>query len=69
MKILRWLSSIDPESNHKAAQGLRQVGTGGWLTAGKIYQDWFNAAGSFLWLYGLRMLLPRVFNSGSVLIS
>lgn len=66
MKILQWLSSVDPEPNHRAAQNLRQIGTGDWLTGGKTYRDWFNAGSSFLWLYGLRMLLLLIFRSRSV---
>lgn len=60
MKIVQWLSTADPEPNHRAAQNRRQSGTGRWLTGGKAYGDWFNAEGSFLWLYGMRMLLAHL---------
>lgn len=52
--ILQWLPYIDYRSNHHAACGLQQPGTGVWFTEGEDFKRWQDIAGSTLWLHGIR---------------
>lgn len=52
-KLLGWISSVECESNHRAAIRLRQEGTGLWFTEGIEFEKWENGSTPLLWLYGL----------------
>jgi hypothetical protein len=55
-KLLGWLSSIDPSSNHKIALGKPKVETGTWLIRQNLDFDvWKNAPNSLIWLNGKGM--------------
>jgi hypothetical protein len=57
-RIRDWLSAPDPFLNHAAARKKRQPLTGDWFLSGEMYGSWRYSPGSFLWLYGIRKLLP-----------
>ena len=50
--ILCWLSPPDPWTNHNAARGLHQTGTGQWVLDNDAYKAWLCGANRHLWLYG-----------------
>lgn len=53
--ILRWISSIPYEDNHKTACKGRTEGTGEWLLNHEQYRDWRGSSASMiLWLHGFR---------------
>jgi hypothetical protein len=53
-KIHRWLSSLDPSSNHNHAYKKRQPTTGAWFVGGDQFAEWKFSSNSFLWLHGIR---------------
>lgn len=56
--IRDWLAAPDPFPNHAAARKKRQPLTGDWFLGGELYGSWKSTPRSFLWLYGIRKLLP-----------
>lgn len=53
--ILRWISSIPYEDNHKTARKGRTEETGEWLLNHEQYRDWRGSSASMiLWLHGFR---------------
>lgn len=57
-RIRDWLSAPDPFLNHATARKKRQPLTGDWFLSGEMYKSWRYSPRSFLWLYGIRKLLP-----------
>ena len=56
--ILRWISSIPYEENHRTARKGRIDGTGKWLLNHKRYQEWRGSSASMiLWLHGFRQFV------------
>lgn len=53
-KLLRWLSSTNPSTNHEAARKKHEPSTGAWLLRSQSFIEWKNSANSFLWLHGIR---------------
>jgi len=53
-KIHRWLSSLDPSSNHNDACKKRQPTTGAWFVGSDQFAEWKFSSNSFLWLHGIR---------------
>jgi hypothetical protein len=51
-KILAWLNKTDPISNHTAACGKRQIGTGEWFISSHEFSYWLQPKRS-LWLHGI----------------
>jgi hypothetical protein len=51
-KILRWLQTTDPSSNHNRACSSHKPGTGDWFTKGQSYRTWLAKPNSFFWLNG-----------------
>lgn len=56
-EIIRWLSVVDPSSNHHAACNKHQAKTGEWLIHHSAFEDWKSKKNSLLWLYGKRECL------------
>lgn len=56
-KIIRWLSNVDPSSNHDAACSKHQAKTGEWLINHSAFEDWKSKKNSLLWLHGKRECL------------
>ncbi len=53
LKLLEWLSSVDPSINYHAARKMHAQSTGDWLVKGsKDFQRWKKDPGSQLWLCG-----------------
>jgi len=51
-EILRWLTKVDPISNHKAACDKHEPGTGEWLISSHEFSYWL-LPGRSLWLHGI----------------
>ena len=51
-KILRWLQTTDPSSNHNRACSSHKPGTGDWFTKSQSYRTWLVKPNSFFWLNG-----------------
>lgn len=51
-KILRWLQTTDPSSNHNRACSSHKPGTGDWFTKSQSYRTWLAKPNSFFWLNG-----------------
>ncbi|KAH0287348.1 hypothetical protein KCU62_g6027, partial [Aureobasidium sp. EXF-3399] len=51
-KIIAWLGSPDPMTNHATARQRHESQTGTWLLKSSQYQSWKTGAVSHLWLYG-----------------
>lgn len=52
MKVLNWLSPLDPEDDQREAHGLLSEDTGNWIFEDAEYISWLSTRGSFLWLHG-----------------
>jgi hypothetical protein len=53
--ILRWVSEIPHEDDHKAARNGRTPGTGGWLFEHHKYRAWQSSERSeVFWIHGIR---------------
>lgn len=50
-KILDWLSSLDPNSKHRATTHLHQPNTSLWLLEEQSLHEWLGQ-GTFIWLHG-----------------
>ena len=57
-KIICWLYSTDPSSNHNAARKKRQSSTGEWFIKGASMEEWKSTRNSILWLHGIRQSSP-----------
>jgi hypothetical protein len=53
-KVIQWLHTTDPSSNHRAACGKHQPSTGDWFIKGPDMEEWKRTRGSLIWLYGIR---------------
>ena len=53
MKVLRWLSVLDPSVKHNKASEVRNANTGKWLMEYEAFSKWKQTPASFLWLYGI----------------
>ncbi|MCJ1313134.1 hypothetical protein MMC25_006811 [Agyrium rufum] len=51
--ILKWLSPVDPSTNHIEACAKHETNTGGWLLDSDQYQSWLRQDGEVLWLHGI----------------
>ena len=60
-KIIRWLSTTDPSTNHHAACKKLLPTTGDWFVHGDDFREWKQAQNSLLWLYGIRESLPTLY--------
>jgi hypothetical protein len=60
-KVVQWLSTTDPSSNHHAACKKHQPTTGKWLLRQAQFTEWKMERNSFLWLYGKRKSLFPLF--------
>jgi Cdc6-like AAA superfamily ATPase len=52
-KVLAWLITTDPSSNHNNACQLHEDHTGQWLTNSPEYADWKYGRSRFIWLHGI----------------
>ena len=53
-KILQWLRTADPSTNHNDAWEKHEPTTGTWLLKSPEFVQWRDGKGEFLWLNGLR---------------
>ncbi|KAI9772207.1 MAG: hypothetical protein M1839_002525 [Geoglossum umbratile] len=51
-KMLEWLSSVDPSTNHNIAVRKREPKTGVWFLESDDFHSWMRSCG-FLWLHGI----------------
>ncbi|OJD11271.1 hypothetical protein AJ78_07924 [Emergomyces pasteurianus Ep9510] len=51
--IARWLSAIDPLSNHRQAKSKWHPNTALWFTQSKHFEWWMAGAPAFCWLHGI----------------
>lgn len=56
-KLVQWLKSHDPYTNHLAAQRKKQANTGSWFLRGEQYRAWQCGAIPLLWISGSRKCL------------
>jgi len=53
-KIIKWLATTDPNSNHSAARQKWEPGTGDWFLSSHQFAQWFQPGKpSSLWLHGI----------------
>ena len=57
-KVVQWLSTTDPSSNHYQACKKHLPGTGQWITNHDEFEHWKLTKNSLLWLYGKRKSIP-----------
>ena len=57
LRMLQWLSIMDPSVYHKRAMQKRQPGTGKWFLSSDAFYRWKTEAGSCAWLHGIRKYL------------
>ena len=50
--ILKWLTKVDPFTNHTAAHAKHEPGTGEWFVLSREYSSWM-LPGRSLWLHGI----------------
>ncbi|KAI9817415.1 MAG: hypothetical protein M1827_001024 [Pycnora praestabilis] len=50
--MLRWLSTVDPSTNHNIAREKHEATTGTWLIEGDAFKTWRCSPNSLLWLHG-----------------
>jgi hypothetical protein len=53
-RIIQWLSTVDPSSNHNAAWKKHQPTTGEWLIKRPDFEEWEKTGGLLLLLCGIR---------------
>ena len=51
-EILKWLTKVDPVSNHTIARAKHEPGTGEWFISSHEYSSWM-LPGRSLWLHGI----------------
>ena len=51
-EILKWLTKVDPVSNHTTARAKHEPGTGEWFISSHEYSSWM-LRGRSLWLHGI----------------
>jgi hypothetical protein len=51
-KIIKWLATTDPNTNHSAARQKWEPGTGDWFLSSNQFAQWFQSRKS-LWLHGI----------------
>lgn len=60
-QALRWLSSIDPSSNHNSAHMKHEPTTGEWFLESDDFKSWEgDSSNNFLWLHGKRRLVTAM---------
>ena len=52
-KVLAWLVSTDPSSNHHQAYELHEAHTGQWLLRSDLWLKWSKGDNRFLWIHGI----------------
>jgi hypothetical protein len=52
-KILTWLNTCDPSTNHAAARQKHEPTTGDWFIKSAAFTAWKSAQKSWLWLHGI----------------
>lgn len=52
-RVIRWLSSPDPSSNHNSARKKCERTTGDWFIESQDFESWTTQTASSLWLYGI----------------
>jgi hypothetical protein len=52
LELFRWLSPEDYSKRYNNIRERHERDTGAWLLEHKIYKDWKESSGSFLWLHG-----------------
>ena len=53
IKILTWLNTCDPSTNHAAARQKHEPATGDWFIESAAFTVWKSAPKSSLWLHGI----------------
>ncbi|KAL8689776.1 MAG: hypothetical protein Q9218_004631 [Villophora microphyllina] len=54
LRMLQWLSDVDPSINHNRALQERQEGSGRWFLESSEFGQWRLSPHSLAWLYGIR---------------
>ena len=62
LKMLQWLSIMDPSIYHNRAFKLREAGTGQWFLQSEQYARWKSQSKGLAWLHGIRMSLFLVYS-------
>ncbi|MCJ1244864.1 hypothetical protein MMC30_002065 [Trapelia coarctata] len=52
-RIIQWLSTTDPSSNHEKACQRHEPATGEWLIKSTEFDKWKSSRNSLLWLHGI----------------
>ena len=52
-RMVLWLRSTDPSTNHIAACKEHHNGTGSWLLESRKFRQWLVSKGQFIWLNGI----------------
>ncbi|KAH9888269.1 ankyrin repeat-containing domain protein [Xylariomycetidae sp. FL2044] len=52
-KVLRWLETASPTTNHLAAVSKHKTSTGDWLLEHESYKKWLSGSAKTLWLRGI----------------
>jgi ankyrin repeat domain-containing protein 50 len=52
-RILQWLATTDPTTNHNAARDKHEPTTGSWLLESEGFRSWRDSANEFLWLHAI----------------
>jgi hypothetical protein len=58
-----WLDAPDPSSNHNAACGKKQPGTGSWFLRCEQFMSWKMDPSSLLWVHGIREFFVPPFSA------
>ena len=54
LKMLQWLSSLDPSVQHNRAAQQREPGTSQWLWNSHEFRRWESSSKGLAWLHGIR---------------
>ena len=57
LKMLQWLSIMDPSIYHNRAFKLREAGTGQWFLQSEDYNRWRSQSKGLAWLHGIRKFI------------
>ena len=58
LKMLEWLSLVDPSTNHHRAVQQKEINTGLWFLNLPEFKRWKTSTCSFAWLCGIRWCTP-----------
>lgn len=65
-RVISWLSTSDPSTNHADQRRKHQASTGDWFVKSTDMEQWRRGSNSFLWLHGtcesdcLEVMMPLI---------